>query len=232
MSSRRDPDPFFLKEEFAPSDSAALAKRRQLVHNLLAPHTRLLQFFGSHYNATRLGNPDIQKIFLRLLDVTLDAMKSSASHPMAREIRFQVVLFGLKVLKTSTTIGAIAQWRLKDKILSAALSWFSGSPRWSFGSNILQLKTEIRLLSDVMAALQATSFIGAHPVGNIKSLQSKEQLLLLLLETEQSRLTVWVYPLSEPSKSQMTVHHAAKGALEVRSPQLSCLNFKYLFAQI
>jgi phosphatidylinositol 4-kinase len=213
-------DPFFEKEEYAPSDNAALAKRRHFVHDVLAPHTRLLQFFASHYNATRLGNPDTQRIFLRLLDATLDKMGQATNHPMAREIRLQVVLFGLKVLKSSTTIGAIAQWRLKNRILSAGLSWFKAAPRWSFGSNTLQLKTEIRLLSDVMTALKAISFIGAHPVGNIKSIQPKEQLLLLLLESEQSRLSVWVYPLVEPPKTHQQFHNLNRNTIEV-SAQIS-----------
>jgi phosphatidylinositol 4-kinase len=208
------PDPFFVKEEFAPTDDEYTRKRLQQIHNLLSPHTRLLQFFASHYNSTRLGNTDTQKIFLRLLDVTLDRLKSATAHPMAREIRFQIVLFGLQVLKSNTTMGAIAQWRLKDKLLSAALSWFSAAPRWSFGSNILQLKTEIRLLADVMATLKATSFIGANPVGTIKSLQPKEQLLLILLESEQQRLSVWVYPLAEPARSQVVASHANKVAVE------------------
>ncbi|KAJ9157387.1 Phosphatidylinositol 4-kinase stt4 [Pleurostoma richardsiae] len=209
-----NPDPFVVREEFAPSDNEALAKRKQLVHNLLAPHTRLLQFLGSHFNATRLGSQDTQRIFLRMLDITLDAVKAANPHPMAREIRFQIVLFGLKTLRTTTTMGAIAQWRLKDKLLSAALSWFASAPKWSFGSNILQLKTEIRLLSDVIAAVKAVSYIGAHAVGNIRSLLAKEQLLLLLLENEQSRLVVWVYPLGEPARPAMTVYHSGKGAVE------------------
>ncbi len=212
-----NPDPFFLREEFAPSDNAALAKRRQHVHNLLAPHTRLLQFLSSHYNATRLGNPDTHHLFLRLLDATLDAVRRSTAHPMAREIRFQIVLFGLRVLKTSTTIGAVAQWRLKDSLLSAGLSWFSYAPQWSFGSNILQLKTEIRLISDVMTALKATTHIGAQTVGNIKSLVAKEMLFQLLLESEQTRLSVWVHPLNDAPKSHLPhLHtHTHKNALEV-----------------
>jgi len=134
---------------------------------------------------------------------------------MAREVRFQVVLFGLKVLKTSTTLGAISQWRLKDKILSAALSWFDAAPRWSFGSNMLQVKTEIRLLSDVMAALRGTSAIGASTVGNIKSLQPREQLLLLLIENEQARLGVWVSPMGEHPKTHLLAHHPNKTTTEV-----------------
>lgn len=188
------------------------------MYNMLAPHSRVLQFFASHYNATRLGNADTQRTFLRLLNATLDRVTTSTTHPMAREIRFQIVLFGLRVLKTSTTMAAVSQMRLKDKILSAALSWFSAPPRWSFGSNMLQLKTEIRLLSDVMAALKATSMIGANAAPGIRSLQPKEQLLLLLLESEQAKLLVWAYPLAEPTKSQFAVGHANKVAIEASTP--------------
>jgi phosphatidylinositol 4-kinase len=200
------PDPFYIRQEFAPSDNAALAKRKQLVHNLLAPHTRLLQFLGSHYNATRLGNPDTNQLFLRLLDVTLEVVKNATPHPMAREIRFQLILFGLKVLNTNTTMGAIAQYRLKDQILSAGLGWFNAPSRWSFGSNILQLKTEIRLIEDVVAALAETASIGAQSVGPIKSLAQKEMLLVLLLESEHSRLHVWVRPV-DVSRPQPAFHH-------------------------
>lgn len=175
---------------------------------------RLLQFFGSHFNATRLGSPDVQRIFLRLLDVTLDSIRTSTPHPMARELRFQLVLFGLKVLHVCTTIGAIAQWRLKEKCLSAALSWFRFAPRWSFGSNILQLKTELRLLTDIVAALKSVAFIGSHAVDSIKSLQAKEQLLVLLLESELTRLAVWVHPLGETGKAQAST---TKAAIEVRT---------------
>ncbi len=203
------PDPFFLKQEFAPSDNAALAKRKQLVHNLLAPHSRLLQFLSSHYSATRLGSTDTHHLFLRLLDLTLEAIRDSTPHPMAREIRFQVILFGLKALNTSTTMSAIAQYRLKGQILSAGLGWFSAPPRWSFGSNILQLKTEIRLIEDVMAALRETASIGTQPAGSAKSLALQEKLLVLLLESELSRLHVWVRPV-DGSRPQSTFHHGGK----------------------
>ncbi|KAK4245632.1 hypothetical protein C7999DRAFT_42852 [Corynascus novoguineensis] len=210
------PDPFFLRQEFAPSDNAAIAKRKQFVHNLLAPHSRLLQFLSSHYNATRLGSPDTHRIFLRLLDVTLEAIKNSTVHPMAREIRFQVVLFGLKLLNTSTTMDAIAQYRLKDQILSAGLGWFNSPPRWSFGSNILQLKTEIRLIEDVMAGLKETASIGVNSVGQVKSLAPKEKLLVLLLESEHSRLHVWVRPVDAPRHHQSAFHHGGRDEVNIQ----------------
>ncbi|KAI1156175.1 phosphatidylinositol 3 [Nemania diffusa] len=191
------PDPLFLRKEFAPSDNEAVMKQRQQIHNLLAPHTQLMQFFDSHFNATRLGSPDTQRIFLRFLDLTLDALKSSISHPLAREIRLRIVLFSLKVLRVSDTAGATAQWRLKDKILSAGLSWFKFAPKWSFGSNMLQLKTEVKLIEDIKNGLKAVSHITkAQPVSTLVSVTQKESLFEILLESEQARLNVWIHPLN------------------------------------
>ncbi|TQV95772.1 hypothetical protein V2A60_000947 [Cordyceps javanica] len=211
--SLEHPDPFFLKQEFSPSDWDMINQQKQKVHDMLSPHTRLLQFFTSHFNATRLGSPDIQRVFLRLLDLTLDALKDCSPHPMAREIRFQIILFSAKVLRNSTTIGPTAQWRLKDRILSAGLSWFRHSPRWSFGSNMLSLKTEIRLLSDIIASLNLVAHIGSHTVGNVTSLQTKDALLKLLLEHEQSRLVVWANPRNLAG-SQFPSHYPSKHATE------------------
>ncbi|PQK08836.1 hypothetical protein BB8028_0001g09080 [Beauveria bassiana] len=211
--SLEHPDPFFLKQEFSPSDWEMINQQKQKVHDMLSPHTRLLQFFSSHFNATRLGSPDIQRVFLRMLDLTLAALKDCSPHPMAREIRFQIILFSTKVLRNSTTIGPTAQWRLKDRILSAGLSWFRHSPRWSFGSNMLSLKTEIRLLSDVLASLNLVAHIGSHTVGNVISLQSKDSLLKVLLENEQSRLIVWANPRNL-SGTRFPTHHSSKHATE------------------
>ncbi|KAF4122500.1 phosphatidylinositol 4-kinase A [Geosmithia morbida] len=209
------PDPFFLKEEFAPSELEAMSKQRQMVHDMLSPHTRLLQFFTSHFNATRLGSLDTRRSFLRMLDVTLSAMRDAAPHPMARELRLQILLFGLRVLRWSTMISSTAQWRLKDNILSAGLGWFRNSPKWSFGSNLLQLKTEIRLMSDVLLALQMVNLIGGGGVGPAtKSLQAKEQLLQLLLESEQIRLSVWANPLNGPLSQQLSVPTTPKSSME------------------
>ncbi|PKS11831.1 hypothetical protein jhhlp_001125 [Lomentospora prolificans] len=214
------PDPFTVKKEFAPSDLEAIAKRKQLVHNLLSPHAWLILFLNSHFNATRLGSPNVQKVFLRLIDVTLDALRDSTPHPLARKIRLEIQLFGLRILRACTNLGAIAEWRLKDKILSAGLSWFKLAPRYSFGNNMLQVKTELRLLTDVLGALKLVSYIGAHAVGSIKSLQAKEQLLSLLLENEQTRLVVWLNPTTDTPRSQAFGTSLSKNALESALLQL------------
>ncbi|KAF7878887.1 hypothetical protein EAF04_000090 [Stromatinia cepivora] len=190
-------DPFYIKEEFAPSDRTVLAKKQHAVNNMLAPHMRLLQLLSSHFNATRLGSSHTEKTFLRVLNLTLDSLKHSTGHPLAREIRFQVVLFGLRVLRHTTTLDFSSKCRLKDKILSAALSWFTFPPRWSFGGNRLQLKAETRLLNDVVLAFRSVTMAGPKPTAMLQLMQAKEELLHILIESEQTRLNVWLDPLRQ-----------------------------------
>ena len=129
-NDHRHPDPFDVKEEFAPSEKTVLLKKQQAAHDLIAPHLRILQLLSSHFTASRLGSPHSQRIFHRLAVVTLDSLKHCAGHPLAREFHFQVLLFGLSVFKYCTGLDQAARWRLKDIILSAGLAWFSYPPRY------------------------------------------------------------------------------------------------------
>lgn len=122
-------DPFYIKEEFAPSDRNVIVRRQHQAYNMIAPHFRLVQFLSSHFNATRLGSRQIQRVYYRLMHVTLDAMGHTMEHPLARETHFHIVLLGLRILQFGTDMDSSAQWRLKDRILSAALAWFSIAPR-------------------------------------------------------------------------------------------------------
>ncbi|KAL8928661.1 MAG: hypothetical protein Q9172_000799 [Xanthocarpia lactea] len=203
-------DPFYLKEDFAPSDKVSLTKRQQAAHNLIAPHLRILQFLASHFNATRLGSPHTQKFYQRMIMVSLDALKGCTGHPLAREMHFQLVLFGLYILRYSNGLDEVSQWRLKDTILSAALRWFSHQPRWSFGGNRLQIKAESRLIADVESALRAVAGIGVKGTGPLLPLSRKQELLLLLLENEQMRLVVWLYPLDHEKRHIFSTSHPGK----------------------
>ena len=123
---------------------------------------------------------------------------------MSRELRFNIIMLSLKVLRHGTVLTAAGQYRLKNQMLSAALSWFSFAPCFTFGGNRLQLKAEVKLLSDVAAGLDSVRHIGAKNSSTLKRLQDKEELLFALLENEQSRLRVWLDPFAEGKVS----HHA------------------------
>ncbi|KAI9759442.1 MAG: phosphatidylinositol-4- kinase [Chaenotheca gracillima] len=201
-------DPFYIKEEFAPSDRSLIVKRQQAALNLIGPHLRLLQFLSSHFNATRLGSPYVQKIFHRLIQITLDRLKHTAGHPLAREVHFQIVLFGLRILRHSTGLTINSQRDLRNQILSAGLRWFAAPPRWSYGGNRLQIKAETHLLADVIAALQSVASIGSESSQISKATEGKQDLLLMLLENEQTRLIVWLFPMDHDKRQ----HFASAGA--------------------
>lgn len=128
LTTRRHADPFYGKQEFAATDKQYLAKRQQHIYNIIAPHYRLLQFLSSHFNATRLGNPDVELVYNRLMHVTLDALSSGCPQPLAREAYFHIILLGLRVVRHCTTLPPAIKWRLKDRILSAGLAWFAKAP--------------------------------------------------------------------------------------------------------
>ena len=194
-------DPFYVKEEFAPSKWDVITKRQQVVHDLISPHLRLTHLLSSFFNASRLTSPSVERIYGRLMRITMLAMRRTVSQPLAREVHFHLVLLAAKVLRHSTQLSAPSRYRLKDSLISAALSWFATAPKWSFGSNRLQLKAEVKLLSEVISALQAISGVGSRAATSLRSSQSKHELLQLLISAEISHLSVWIGPLGNDSRS-------------------------------
>lgn len=86
---------------------------------------------------------------------------------------------------------------------------------WSFGGNRLQIKAETRLMEDVDVALQAVSSIGLATIDTLHSLGSKQELLLALLDHEQMRLEVWLYPLDHERRHIFPSLHFRKPNSEV-----------------
>ena len=196
-------DPFFVKQEFAPSDMPALIKRQQAVNSLISPHRRILQFLISHFNASRLGSPHLRRSIHRLVSITLEGLLTLSGHPLLREFHFEIISFGLAVLHLSEELGKAAKWRLKDRILSAGLAWFANQPRWTFGGNRLQAKAEIDLIGEIEKALEEFHSVSSLDVDNLSSLATKQDLLVRLLEDERSRLFVWLFPLGPPLNHTM-----------------------------
>ena len=194
-ASFSNPDPFYVKEEFAPSDRELLLRQAQLAQTTISPHLRLLQFFESHFNAIRLGSPNTQRTFVRTIMRTLRGFERVKGHPLLREIHFHAVLFGLKVLQYSTCLNKNTMWRLKDRILSTALHWFRHTPAWSFGGNRLQVKAEVRVMQDVLAMLATTRPVGVSGPSSRGNNEQKLALLEALLYSEIGRLNVWLQPL-------------------------------------
>lgn len=189
------------KTESAPSDKETILKRQRIAHIIISPNIRVVQFFESHFNATRLRSIHTQRVFQRLLGTVLVELAHTTGHPLAREVHFRIVLMGLKLLRYCTGQSKVAMWKLKDQILTAALGWFKHPPRWSYGGNRLQIKTEDKILQDVDAMLKSTSSTGITAPGSRSSLEAKQQLLQFLIDNERTRLKVWLSPLEVDRRS-------------------------------
>lgn len=87
--------------------------------------------------------------------------------------------------------------------------------RWSFGGNRLSLKAEIRLMTDVSTALRGLEAIGLGSIGALKSLAAKHDLLLSLLDNEQMRLEVWLWPLDHEKRHFFPSANSSKLSQEV-----------------
>lgn len=207
-----NPDPFYVKEEFAPSDRELLLKQAQHAQNTISPHLRLMQFFESHFNAIRLGSSNTQRTFVRMVIRTLSGLDDAKSHPLMREIHFHIILFALRVLQYSTCLNKSTMWRLKDHVLSTALRWFCHSPAWSFGGNRLQVKAEVKVMQDVLDMLAVTKPVGTTSVSGRGNNEQKEALLEALLHSEISRLHVWLHPLGAVGMHNRTPAHMASYA--------------------
>ena len=83
---------------------------------------------------------------------------------------------------------------------------------WSYGGNRLQVKAETHILANVESALQNVTLIGLKPWGSFKSLQAKQDLLLALIQNEQNRLIVWLFPLDHDARQHFAANSNSKSA--------------------
>ena len=87
--------------------------------------------------------------------------------------------------------------------------------RWSFGGNRLQIKAESRLMADVEMSLRSIAGQFASNMASLPSLASKHDLLTILIENEQSRLGVWLYPLDHERRRMFPTGNPGRAPSDV-----------------
>jgi phosphatidylinositol 4-kinase len=122
----------------------AVAKRS------LQPHLLLTTVISSRFQAVKYRRPGIMGSMFRLLARSFQAHKQmrrvgsqrialslalienarfalTSTHPLAREVRFSLVLFALQVL-ASSRVETLLEASFRDLIYAATLSWFAVRP--------------------------------------------------------------------------------------------------------
>ena len=79
----------------------------------------------------------------------------------------------------------------------------------------MQLKAETHVLADLEVALQSVAHIGLSPTSPLKSLAAKQDLLRMLINNEQTRLLVWLFPLDHNGRHRIATHHASSAPSDV-----------------
>ncbi|ORY33464.1 hypothetical protein BCR39DRAFT_520273 [Naematelia encephala] len=211
-------DPFETPVEYSPSDKKILDLELAKARRLLRPHLLLINVLSSQFQAVKYREPGIMTSLIRLMMRSLVASKKMSTHPLAREVRFSLLLFGFQIL-ASSRMEALLELRFRDRLYATAFAWFSVRPQWSFGSDRIQVGAEIKLLQEFLTAIQEDTVRGNYSVSSMSdrapaflvpgstSLQDyttlhrdRIRILQLLVESEISRLLVWYNPLNEPNR--------------------------------
>lgn len=212
-------DPFETPIEYTPSDKKIMDVEKKKADRLLRPHLLLIQVLSSQFQAVKYSEAGIMISLARLMMRSLGAADRMSTHPLSREVRFSLLLFGFQILASSRT-EALLELRFRDLLFKAAFAWFAIRPQWSFGSDRIQVGAEIKLLQDFVDAVTSDSIRGDHATTSMRdreaawlipgsnSLQDyisqhrdRVRLLQLLVENEIHRLNVWANPANERSRN-------------------------------
>lgn len=187
-------NPFSRVMEYAPTDKEAIAKEAKSARALLSPHLIVLRFLSSRLAAPQSFSVTGQKILLQIIRVTLKAMTGGgvSDHMFARELRLRVLNMAIKLNRNLDDLDlAPIKRRFSSLLYDAALSIFASSPRWAFGSDVGQMRTDRQLFSIFL------QHVNSSLIPNETALASKIQLLQCLIETEISRIDLWLQPMTQ-----------------------------------
>ncbi|GAA96782.1 uncharacterized protein L969DRAFT_97129 [Mixia osmundae IAM 14324] len=227
-SSMNSINPMLEETQFTPTDKKAMDEHANAARRLLQPHSILLDFLTSRYQAYRYRDAGLVAAARRLVVRSLDAYKQWSSHPLARELRNKFLLFGFMILQGSQMEGSI-EYNLRERLYTAALHWFASAPLWTYGADRLQITGDVRALRELLAIVEVdrpasdvieTSFHSIQQIvtlpGNLPAaygsqrIANRRKLLALLLDNEVTRLAIWLNPLDDKRKSLPGITTAAK----------------------
>lgn len=186
-------NPFSRVMEYAPTNKEAIAKDAKSARALLEPHLNVLRFLSSRLATPQSHNITGQKIVLQIVRATMKAMAAGAvsDHMFARDLRLRVLMMGMRMATILKVLRLTAiRRRFSDLLYDAALSTFASSPRWAFGSDVGQMRTDRQQFVTLLEYVESDS------IPNSTTLQSKSQLLAYLIETEISRIDLWLSPMA------------------------------------
>ncbi|KAI7904652.1 uncharacterized protein BX663DRAFT_431102 [Cokeromyces recurvatus] len=213
--------PFESKMTYAPSERSIIDKNNKNMTRLFTPHITWIKFLTSRFYAIRHRSKHLINMLIRLLQDTFHNSHLMSTHPFARLPRFQLLFLGLKILR-STQMEALAEYRFRSLVYNSAFNWFALPPKWHYGSRKSYALAEQKTLAEFydmvvhdtprLTSLVTSSNLRYNNSKNTSGLymflsdktnddivhehQLSKKLLLLFLDSEISRLSVWNNPLN------------------------------------
>ncbi|KAI9142279.1 hypothetical protein BKA69DRAFT_1069366 [Paraphysoderma sedebokerense] len=187
----------------------------------------LLRWFNDKYEQTRnLRNKEFTNWLFSILFESCDE-KILSTHPLSRSTRFKLLSLGLKISTSVNVEDEVVVLMFRNRLFTAALSWFKMAPVWSSCRTKQQIVDEIKALvlfwsimkqdrnaekGRPLSAKEGTlsiagSLANGPEVGELSegmkvhagALQKRRDLLQLLLAHEMVRLSTWFDPFSPNS---------------------------------
>ncbi|KAI0818966.1 atypical/PIKK/PI4K protein kinase [Irpex lacteus] len=203
-------DPFYHSVEYSPSDSEYVQRNIKAAQRQLVPHTLVLQLLFSRLQAARYRKPGIMHLLQRLALKSARAHAHISTHPLAREARFSLLLFGFEVLRSSyLDMYSENQLRIVSRY-TTVIRKLMDHDRWSYGANRAQIDADIKVLSEFLSYLQTDKIRGFADISSFATTQASPNVsyyqalqkdinapLRLLVENEVFRLSVWTNPTND-----------------------------------
>ncbi|RCI05105.1 phosphatidylinositol-4- kinase, partial [Rhizopus stolonifer] len=213
--------PFVGKMTYTPSDKAIRDSNHRIAMFLFTPHVTWIKFLSSRFYSIRHRSKHLVNAFIELLQTTFQNASLMSTHSLARYARFSLLRLGLKVLQ-STRLEALAEYNLRSLVYEAAFDWFSQTPKWHYGARKSLALMEHKLMNEFYNAVlnDTPSLSYSISCSSIKSSGTKNatdhymflkdktkdeaikhhnrahRLLLLFIESELTKLSVWCNPLN------------------------------------
>ncbi|KAI9253575.1 hypothetical protein BY458DRAFT_535835 [Sporodiniella umbellata] len=201
--------PFSSKMTYAPSDKAIRDTNLRNAFILLSPHSTWIKFLSNRFYVIRHKSKHLVYLLVSLLEKCFKNAHLMSTHSMARYPRFSLLHLGLKVLQ-STRMEALKEYKFRSSVYSAAFDWFHQPPHLAL--------MEYKLLTDFyMTAMGDTPSLSHRvtcfhedpqsPMNHmflhdktkdevIRQHKNVHKLLLLFIESELAKLSVWSNPLN------------------------------------
>ncbi|KAI7952678.1 hypothetical protein MJO29_008309 [Puccinia striiformis f. sp. tritici] len=206
--------------QFNATDRDEMHHHVNSIKRMLKPHSILLDFLSSRFQAARYKNRSLVMATMRFLRKSFENVSDWCKHPLSRELRVRLLIFGFSICQGSRMEENV-EHLLRDLSYHASFDWFSLTSSFSFGSNRLQHESELRLLQELLEMVKVDVPVNAYHLSslgtnaNLRLLPGRlspsaaslahtdrNRLLQLFLENEILRLMVWHNPLNDPKKGK------------------------------